>query len=555
MHKGNANFEASETLLRRLLISGIDRFIVSPGSRSTPLVLALSTFSQARISVIVDERSAAFTALGAAQASGKPVALICTSGTAVANYLPAVVEAYMTRTPLLLLTADRPDFLQNTGAPQTIHQQYIFSHYAAFFQAPQPGSDEKLVVKRFCGLAQQAISVLAATQRPVHINIPYDKPLEPDSPLYERACCENALVKAGKFPEINPACYKNTASVPSKIVFQRPLIIAGPGRSAPVIEFPAGIPLLAETTSQLSTHKAAIHGFEAFLRNGIPEQLQPDVIFRLGQSPVSTALQRFLEKMASVPVFWLNASADWDNAALNDMTSLDEAAFSEVLNRIEPATDWLPAWKEREYQYQKRLAQVSSAAELTDGFVMRLIWENPRLRERTLHLSNSMPVRDADLFGKEGWSKRVFCNRGASGIDGVLSTAVGAAHEAAGKHLLVIGDLAALHDVGGLVAARDLNPDLLVVLMNNEGGTIFESLPISKNRAVFDTFFLTPRSVSWQDLCSGFHVPFLKADSVKNVAEIFEKAIALSGFRMVEVQTSAKASVSERAALWNHSWK
>jgi 2-succinyl-5-enolpyruvyl-6-hydroxy-3-cyclohexene-1-carboxylate synthase len=495
--------------------------------------------------VVLDERSAAFAALGASKTDRIPTILICTSGTAVANYLPAVVEAFMTRTPLLLLTADRPEHLQNTGAPQTIRQPGIFSHFAELIEIP-PAKNSPDTFKTLGELADIALEKCRNSGIPVHLNIPFDKPLEPEAAYYEEIARSNRFSGggtwfAGEFP-----AYPEP-DLPGK-VFKRPVIVAGPRAEAPLEVFFEpdflNIPMFAEITSQLSDHPNSVRGFDAFLRGPFE---QPDVILRVGKSPVTPALQRFLEQ-TKVPVFVLQEDDMPDDAALNGVIPFSESFLPEILNLFTPDRAWTDFWRIKE----AAVPVVFPPEMLTDGAVMHTLMHHETLNEWNLHLSNSMPVRDADLFGSRGWMGRVFCNRGVSGIDGVFSTAIGAADSLAGRNLLVIGDLAMLHDIGALTIAAQIQPDLLVILINNGGGNIFDMLPIRSLTSVFEPFFLTPRPVQWEKACAAFSIPYTKSATQETFESALESAIEQNGVRIIEAVTSREASMGERRRLWSY---
>lgn len=546
MTGGDLNFLWALRLLKQFVQAGVERCVISPGSRSSPLALAAAALPALRKTVIVDERSAAFFALGASKSDGIPTILICTSGTAVANYLPAVVEAFMTRTPLFLLTADRPAYLQETGSPQTIRQPGIFSHFASLIEV-QPAADTPAHWNRLEGIANRAIQTGTVHRIPVHLNIPFDKPLEPSLPFFEEMAAANEALLPGTWRSA-PYPVEPEQHIAGSTTFQRPVFVAGPRSEAPLElffdEYFQKIPLFAEVTSQLSDLPNSIRGFDAFLRAAAADSLEPDLIIRLGKSPVTQGLQRFLEN-ATVPVLSLPEDDLPDDAALNGVLQVSETTLRRQIERFSVETGWFDSWKNLE----SRAADISPA--FGDGFVVKTLFSDDEFREWNLHLSNSMPVRDAELFGTVGWTGRVFCNRGVSGIDGVLSTAIAAAGEAGGQNLLLIGDVAMLHDIGGLMLAKDVNPDLLIVIINNGGGTIFDMLPIRSLKPVFEPLFLTPRNVKWEQAAAAFSIPHRKVDSETAFLDALQDFRSLTGTRILEVVTSREVSMEDRRRIWS----
>ena len=563
--------------------SGVRDVCVSPGSRSTPLVVAAHAHPQLRCRPILDERSAGFFALGLARQSGHPVALICTSGTAAANYLPAVVEAHAARIPLVLLTADRPPELRDCGAGQTIDQVGIYGGYVrSFVELPVPTGGARAL-----GYARAVASRAVADARggpagPVHLNWPLREPLEPVVDPGEPAAAGSS---AGADPAAAAVVTVTSAPAapPSEEIdvlleiaqtYERGLVVCGPlapdaERSAAIAEFArlTGWPIFADPTSQLrrgphvDTAPVLAHA-DLLLRDPrIAGDWAPDVVVRLGDSPVSKSLRLALESHPPKHLVLVDPDRvghDPSHLASRILVA-DPGALCEAWARA-----WRDAgWEARVSEYTRqclgddgRAADALSAAladesELLEPRAVRELAESLP-PDATLYVSNSMPIRDLDAF-LPGSNRplRILGHRGASGIDGLVSAAAGAAAADRGPVVLLIGDLALLHDVGGLRLVRDLPQGLTVVVLNNDGGGIFSFLPIADHgEAVgFEDLFRTPHGLNLADLAPLHGASFAR---VRNVAD-YRKALATardqSGLRLIEVPVDRDRNVKGFRAL------
>jgi 2-succinyl-5-enolpyruvyl-6-hydroxy-3-cyclohexene-1-carboxylate synthase len=483
--------------------SGMRAACTSPGSRSAPLALTLAREPRLRCYSHIDERCAGFFALGLAKASCLPVAVACTSGTAAAELLPAAIEAREARVPLLLLTADRPPELRENGAGQAIDQLKLFGDAAKWFFEVGTHEATPARLRWMRTLACRAYAA-ASKGRPgvVHLNFPLREPLVTDEPLPVDA---SARAAGASYVRRRPATThawghfggEEEIDVLREIVngAQRGVIVAGrdervfadwsPGEAAAAFAATVGWPLLADPMSGARSGAAAIAHYDALLRaRGSLDRLEPDLVLRIGDLPVSKPLRSWLAGLANVRQVALDREAAWQDpdSVLSDSLALDPAAVLGPLAKAGvPAAEgaWLAGWRKADELAAEAILGVLGGDALSEA---RVAAELGVLlpQEATLFVASSMPVRDIESF----WPvrddpPRVLCNRGANGIDGIVSSAFGAAAAERGPVALLIGDVALAHDIGGLLAARRLGLKLTIVLLDNGGGGIFDFLPIA----------------------------------------------------------------------------
>ena len=517
-----ANTAAARAFVEALARSGVRDACVTPGSRSTPLTVALAEQDAIRPWLHLDERSSAFFALGLARASGRPVALVCTSGTAAANFHPAVVEADLSRVPLVVCTADRPLRLRNVGAPQTIDQAGLYGVSVRHERdLPAPGSADAPPAL-FAGAAREAVgAALGPLPGPVHLNLPFDEPLiEPPD-----AHPAPALVAPGELPAVPPIPPKTDAleaAVAALDRSERPIVVAGPesgGLPADAVAALAralGAPLLADPLSGLRTgvHDRAcvVDAYDAFLRDPRAAALAPDCVLRFGAAPTSKALNQFLARAtgAAHVLCDLPGSHRDPNAVTTHRLTADARSAAAALREAvagERDAAWLAEWRERDGRARRSLAAYALAA--SEPFEGRAVVELQRALPAgaTLFAGNSMPVRDADAFlASGGRPLTVVSNRGANGIDGVVSSALGHAAAGTGPVALLIGDLSLFHDLNGLWAGTRHGLDLTIVLLNNGGSAIFHYLPQAEHGQVFEEWFGTPSGIDFAAAASAYGV-------------------------------------------------
>ncbi|MGO9487484.1 MAG: 2-succinyl-5-enolpyruvyl-6-hydroxy-3-cyclohexene-1-carboxylic-acid synthase [Solirubrobacteraceae bacterium] len=540
---------------------GMQAACTSPGSRCAPLVLSLAREPRLRCYSHVDERCAGFFALGLAKASGLPVAVACTSGTAAAELLPAAVEAREARVPLLLLTADRPAELRDNGAGQAIDQLKLFGSQAKWFcEVELPGTGEAQL-RWIRTLACRAYAT-ALEGRPgaVHLNFPLREPLvseqelPPDSsgrpdggPFVRRHRTPPADIEMETLRELVGASRRGVL-VAGRHEREQPL-----GPAAAELARAAGWPLLADPLSGARRGAAAIAHYDAILRDGSArEGLLPDLVVRVGDLPVSKPLREWLASLAGTQQVALDPEGAWQDPAgtLTASLALEPAGACQRLALEVEANDpdWLGGWRSADELAAEAIAGVLGAAGLSEPAVASELGVLLPA-DSTLFVSSSMPVRDIETF----WPARpdpprVLCNRGANGIDGVVSSAFGAAAAGDGRVVLLIGDVALAHDIGGLLAASRLGLKLTIVLLDNGGGGIFDFLALSRTPVALESDPSAPATGEAEDLYTrhvatptGLH--FARAAALYGLQH--ERVEDLPGFRLA----LERALSSERSAI------
>jgi 2-succinyl-5-enolpyruvyl-6-hydroxy-3-cyclohexene-1-carboxylate synthase len=547
---------------------GLREACTSPGSRSTPLVLSLVAEKRIRSSSHIDERSGGFYALGLAKATGVPVVLACTSGTAAANYLPAVIEAHEARVPLLVLTADRPPELRDVGAGQTIDQLKLYGSAVKWFQ----DVDEHLAsLNRLRWLRQLACRAFWTSvdgrPGPVHLNFAFREPLVLGAPLPD----EDAI--AGRDGGRPWTTRPSVASPPAPALLAgleselrdrpRAVVVAGRAERDPrlgevLADFAAraAVPLLAEPLSGARRGTAAVAHYDALLRD--PQWAAahaPDLVVRVGDLPTSGPLRRWLAGLDDALQITFDPETAWQDpaAGVGTVLGLDPRPTFEALgNRLgDRATVWLDAWRE--------------ADRAAAGAISGVLGPDPQLTEprvaaelggrlpphATLVVASSMPVRDVEtFFPARPDPARVLSNRGANGIDGTLSTALGVAAGVPGPCVLLTGDVAFLHDVGGLLAVRRLGARLVVVLLDNDGGGIFSFLPVSNAGEVFEEHVATPHGVSFADVASAFGCLYERAANPQAFREALDRALVAHATTIIAVRSERDENVALHRRVW-----
>jgi 2-succinyl-5-enolpyruvyl-6-hydroxy-3-cyclohexene-1-carboxylate synthase len=519
---------------------GVEDVVVSPGSRSTPLTMVFDRSSM-RLWVDIDERGAAFFALGLAKASARPVCLVCTSGTAAANYFPAVCEAATARVPLLVLTADRPHELRGLGAPQTTDQIKMYGDAVVHFrEMPTPdGSPEKVAFARHVA-RESVIRATGTPMGPVHLNFPFAEPLVPDLAAPElfsagRRASEPALIRPARALDEDVTARLNAA-----FAGKRGVIVCGEGvypREILGLARRLGFPVLADPLSNLRRYDdlVVVDNYDNIFRR---QDLPPiDLVVRFGPYPVSKACFTTLGRIRPLTV------------VVDEVETRDFNHLADVFVRCSPAEfvassdglrndigdEYLSAWAALNDAERAKIDAVAGDPDNEGAYVMALI---DRIREDSLLFSaNSMAVRYLDTFYlKRAKDIHVMCNRGLSGIDGTLSSALGAAQRFDAATLLV-GDLAFLHDVNALHLAKRLETNLTVVLLNNNGGGIFDMLPQRSDDPYFERLFLTPHDVDLVSVASAFGVPATTVCTPGEFAEAYEAAQSRDGIEVIEIKT------------------
>ena len=545
-----------------LIQTGVRHACVCPGSRSTPLALELARARGIKLWMHLDERSAAFFGLGLARATREPVVLLATSGTAAANFFPAVVEANLGRVPLVVVTADRPHELRDNGAPQSIDQLRLYGeHVKWFFDLPEPDAsvDQPHLV---AALAARAVSTsMSEPCGPVHLNWPFREPLLPaaDPVRQPRPRREVVNVLNGRLAPPIDLVQRLGGDLSST---SRGLIVAGPQDDPDLPELVTalairlGYPILADALSGVRrgphVGTLVIDAYDAFLRGA--DAPTPDVVLRFGAIPTSKPLQQFLQRATRQILVDPGGWRDPTSMA-TDVLHVDPVALCEALKDAigaAPLDEWSRDWQTRNAAARAALrGHLESVDELFEG---KLFFElDQLLPEGTLlYAGNSMPVRDLDTFLPKSTRKlRCLSNRGANGIDGVVSTALGASAAHPGRVVLVIGDVSFYHDLNGLLASRAHGLDLLVVLVNNDGGGIFSFLPQAESAPdEFELLFGTPHGLDFRPFVEGYGGCFTRAHDWPSFRAAVEHGLEQGGLRVVEVPTERQRNVALHRAVW-----
>jgi 2-succinyl-5-enolpyruvyl-6-hydroxy-3-cyclohexene-1-carboxylate synthase len=573
----NRNALWSEILVEELVAAGVTSVCIAPGSRSTPLTVAFARHDDVAVFSHLDERSAAFFALGRAKRTGVPTPVVCTSGTAAANFHPAVVEADQFRVPLLVLTADRPPELRDTGANQTIDQEKLYGDAVRWYaDLPEPRPEPRTLRSLRTSVARSVAAATGTPPGPVHLNVPFRKPLEPtevpgDVPA-DLASRDPEAVAGRDGPYV-----RTTAGVPTLdesdleavrsavSSADRGLLVAGPtDRPAPsrdalaVLVDATGFPVMADP---LSGHRFGGHvpdlpivgGYDGFFDERVTaDWADPEVVVRFGASPTSKVLREYLARI-DARQFVVDSAGEWREATFTatDLVVADETRFARALaDGLDAATDdaWRDGLLDAESRYWDLLADERGDT-LFEGAVLA---ETAALAPdpATLFVSSSMPVRDVDRFGRpRAADLTVLGNRGASGIDGVTSTALGAGSATDDPLVLVTGDLAYYHDTNGLLALERCGVDATIVLINNDGGGIFHMLPIEEFDPPFTAQFKTPHGLDFEPTGDLYDLDFSQVESLAGFRDAYQESVESGGRQVIEVVTDAEASHRFREQL------
>lgn len=537
---------------------GLETVVTSPGSRSTPLTVAAARNPKLEALSILDERSAAFFALGLAKRTRKPVALVCTSGSALANYHPAVVEASMSGTPLILLTADRPPELRDCSSGQTIDQIKFFGDSVrAFYELALPEASGSLLGYLRQTLVHAVDRAIAINPGPVHLNFPFRDPLVPDSsaePVMEVDAVERAATVLTRSCEaVHAPSAFDTVALERLASHQRGIIVVGHmlpkegdeifADAVAMLSAKLGWPVLADVINPLRGHASEnsqlVAHYDSILRDPeAADQLAPQAVLQIGSLPTSKQLRAWLAAVDPSTFLLLDRPQNTDPlhraSVLLHGTTHDLAAALSHQTVSEP---WLQLWAQYEKETTERITDAMDS--MNERFEGKVAWLLSRKlpMDTSVFLASSMSVRYAEYFWEAG--NRAYTqisNRGANGIDGTLGTAMGMAHRGPASVLLT-GDLAFLHDSNALLAQTQLKGSLTVVLINNQGGGIFQYLPIAQQGEVFEDYFATPQSVDIAKLCAAHDIEH----SLMEIWSDLETAISRlpeQGIRVFEIRTN-----------------
>ena len=580
---GGCQAEWARLLMVSFADAGVRDLVASPGSRSTPWLLAALDESRFTCHAVADERSAAFFALGLAKASGRPSLLLCTSGSAAAHYLPALVEAAASYAPLLVLTADRPIELQAGGANQTIDQTKLYGDTVRqFFDLG--GADPSPAALRGARrlVAQAYARCLDPEPGPVHLNARARKPLEPvatdnAADLAVRNTVDHLLSRP--CPRLSPPLRLPAEPALDRLLrgvaaARRPLLVAGPGpleqgrcrAAAQELCRRLGAPFFADSTSQLryglERPAGMIDNYGQLLGNPALELPPPDLLIQLGNPLTTAGYSRFLEQQhaaRTLPELWVLASWGWrdgDNAATEVVSADLEATLEILLERLPPCrrgSDWLEGWRQAGQIAAEEIAAMAAEDPFSEGGLARAV--AALLPDGALlAIGNSLPIRELD-----GWSRGergellVLSQRGASGIDGLVSGAAGAARLLGRPSLLLLGDVSLGHDLSGLELLGRLSTPLVVLVVNNQGGRIFEQLPLASHPAAAGKrmdYWTTPHAHDFEAAARHFAVPYQRIEGIEQLEAALYDAYNRTGKSiLLEARLPSGGAAAQSAEL------
>ena len=573
--KINRNYFWANIFFDQLAECGVKYACISPGSRSTPLTYALSQNKKIRSYVIIDERTSGFFALGIAKQTNSPVIVVTTSGTAAAELFPSIIEAYQNRVPLVICTADRPSYLRNSGANQTINQEHLYNNHTRFFYDT---GLPKIDLKKISQLKDLAKNIYDISSRqnigPVHINFPFEKPLEPDS--FTDEIPEKLLLES--LPEEQISKQKmavqsaDQKSLKTIITLLRKsingLITIGPGNfsesfisNLEIFSTRFSLPIFVDASSGLRFKSKPlsnlITNYDALVRcDSFPKLFTPKFVLHFGRTLTSPKLDNYFS-VVKPSGFVINKFGDvYDTSGRFKVIRLSAEVFLENLIKSGPVNQndfsiQLKTLKELDIKITKLKPEIFSLSKKINeaGLLLSIIDSIPP--NSNLMIGNSIPIRDLDFFASAANKNiNVFQNRGASGIDGITSTALGICTQSKNPTYLVTGDLSFYYDINSLLIAKQYNIPLIIVLINNNGGSIFRFLPVASHKNVLEKYFLTPTNLSFQKLSDAFEIDYKELKSEQDILNHIKVSSVRKNPAVFEIKTNADYSLSLRKKFW-----
>ncbi len=563
----NHNYFWSSLFVEQLVQLGVKHACVSPGSRNTSLTFALASNKKIKKYIHIDERSGAFFALGIAKKTNGPVALFTTSGTAVVELYPAIVEAYQQRIPLIVCTADRPYFLKNVGANQTINQDNIFSNHIRYFADLGLPLIRENKLNRFTEIIRKGLCVSTMRNKgPVHFNLQFEKPFEPNAFTQEINFSINEFVN-------KKSCSTNLTSISKRDLnslkktiqnSKKGIITIGWGNFSEkfykeLISFSKkyNFPVLPDGTSRLryggSIKQNIISNHTAFIKEYVNEI---DLVIQFGNAPTSQFMLNFMNK-TKAPKILINKFGDLKDPSRKKgkIIKIDEVDFLKYFKEKLVPNNLRKDWT-------KEIKRVDLRCELIKNklFNNSFYGSEPRLAKEILRLipdksnlfiSNSMAVRDYDYFAASNKNIKVFTNRGASGIDGIISTASGIASQSKQPTFLVIGDLAFYHNLSALSTIKDYLIPLKIILINNNGGGIFNMLAVAEENEHFEKYWRTPQNLDFAKIVKSFGIKHYQPKSWKSFRSAIIPSIKNNTQVVIEGKTDSKKSLTLRRQYWS----
>lgn len=564
------------SLVDELYQLGVRHAVFSPGSRSTTLAMLFQSHGGFHTYMNIDERSAGFMALGIAKAQGEPAVLVCTSGSALTHYGPAVVEAKHSGVPMIILSADRPYTLQQVGAPQTIDQQKYFGTAVNYYEELSVPSESHYYTYPRQVARRAYLKAHDHKLGPVHINVPLFEPLVSNR--------EEEYFKQGRSAKsFRLVKHQEIASLASLLDGKRVLILGGPTVTNPkaVVDFAdrIGAVVIGDPLSNLRQYEGVSSTYDAFLAHHERwEELRPDVVIQLGQIPVSKRIQQWMETLTDIDYITVSPNADVVNPSLTTtihvMASVDvfvtevyrglslQQGLDTIIYEISEQKDncihrdldtnsvcsgqlaadssYVQMWQQIESNSREQLDKVQEEPNLFEGRTIHML-QQMMPDEGQLLVANSMSIRDMDYFWATGRSQAmVYGNRGTNGIDGTVSTALGLSTN--GKPTVMLtGDLSFFHDMNGLAIGKTQGMNLTIILHNNDGGGIFQYLP-QKGTDDFDYLFNTPQGIDYSGLATMYGLDYVKVTTNAELEQAMQHYIGTEGIHLIEVPTSKEIS-------------
>lgn len=564
------------SLVDELYQLGVRHAVFSPGSRSTTLAMLFQSHGGFHTYMNIDERSAGFMALGIAKAQGEPAVLVCTSGSALTHYGPAVVEAKHSGVPMIILSADRPYTLQQVEAPQTIDQQKYFGTAVNYYEELSVPSESHYYTYPRQVARRAYLKAHDHKLGPVHINVPLFEPLVPNR--------EEEYFKQGRSAKsFRLVKHQEIASLASLLDGKRVLILGGPTVTNPkaVVDFAdrIGAVVIGDPLSNLRQYEGVSSTYDAFLAHHERwEELRPDVVIQLGQIPVSKRIQQWMETLTDIDYITVSPNADVVNPSLTTtihvMASVDvfvtevyrglslQQGLDTIIYEISEQKDncihrdldtnsvcsgqlaadssYVQMWQQIESNSREQLDKVQEEPNLFEGRTIHML-QQMMPDEGQLLVANSMSIRDMDYFWATGRSQAmVYGNRGTNGIDGTVSTALGLSTNGKATVMLT-GDLSFFHDMNGLAIGKTHGMNLTIVLHNNDGGGIFQYLP-QKGTDDFDYLFNTPQGIDYSGLATMYGLDYVKVTTNAELEQAMQHYIGTEGIHLIEVPTSKEIS-------------
>lgn len=565
----NLNYIWSKFIVDQFVQFGVKHVCISPGSRNTPLTTAFAENKRIKKYVNIDERSSAYYALGIAKATNQPVALLTTSGTATTNLYPAIIEAYLQRIPLIICTADRPAHLRNTGANQTINQNNLYGNHIRFFAdiaLPEIKLSAFILIHKNISKAF-AIS-LHENRGPVHFNFQLDKPLEKST--YD-CVIPSELLKSiselSKSLSIGTKKHSVKNKIPNDVLSKinkskNGLILVGWDNYSKdfkkeIIKLSqkTGYPILCDGASGIflkSNHKNLIVNHQAFLRSSrFVEQYSPKVVIQFGNAPTSNTMLDFLKNVKAYKVA-VNSFGDRKDSGVNFAQTIKSDPTLFCINLCKKIN------RDNDPTYLEKFVAVDNGIEKIkiDFLKATKIYEEVSIvdhiidalpQKANLFVSNSLPIRDLEFFkSKSTKNINLFVNRGASGIDGITSTAAGISEASQKPTVLITGDLSFFHDTNGLHIIKKYKIPLTIILINNGGGAIFGMLPVVKEKSIFDEYFFTRLNLDFLQFAKTYQAKYYSIKSFDLLTKKLKVSLTNKDFSLLEIKTDYRKAIELR---------